>query len=121
MWSTLFSLLGDERCASAAPSIAALCGTKIGTAFTPDPTICAVLSTLLISILPLAVVPLMPAPAPGVQMNAAQPILLCFACGGLLGDVFLHIIPHTLGGHSHGADHGHEHGHSHKHEKAATA
>jgi zinc transporter 7 len=114
MYRPFFALLGDERCAAdVAPSIARFCGTNLGTAFTPNPGVCAVLSTLLVSLLPLAVVPLLPAPAPGATVSSAQPLLLCFACGGLLGDVFLHILPHTLaGGHEHGheAEHGHDHG-----------
>ena len=41
-------------------------------------------------------------------------ILLSFALGGLLGDVFFHTIPHLSSGHSH--DHGHSHdGESHGH------
>merc|ERR1712157_588389 len=42
-------------------------------------------------------------------------ILLAFASGGLLGDAFLHLIPHAS--HSHlpePEDHGHSHGHSHE-------
>lgn len=39
-------------------------------------------------------------------------VLLCFAAAGLLGDVFIHTIPHLLGAHDH--EHGHsDHGHSH--------
>ena len=42
-------------------------------------------------------------------------VLLSFASGGLLGDAFLHLIPHalsphTLGDHSHSHSHGHSHG-----------
>ncbi|ESO83885.1 hypothetical protein LOTGIDRAFT_94834, partial [Lottia gigantea] len=43
-------------------------------------------------------------------------VLLSFASGGLLGDAFLHLIPHAVNPHSHGEDghgHGHSHGHSH--------
>jgi len=44
-----------------------------------------------------------------------------FASGGLLGDAFLHLIPHAMmvrdgHGHSHGGDHGGDHGHSHGEE-----
>jgi zinc transporter 7 len=42
--------------------------------------------------------------------------LLAFAGGGLLGDVFLHTIPHLLGGHHHG-DHSHNEGHDHSHNE----
>ena len=51
--------------------------------------------------------------------GAAQPLLLCFANGGMLGDVFLHILPETLGGNhgsshnSHSHDHQDHHGHGH--------
>lgn len=55
--------------------------------------------------------------------EAMQPrlkILLAFASGGLLGDAFLHLIPHATAPHSHeGEDggHGHSHGaHSHGEE-----
>ena len=112
--STFFALMGDERCSAKVASIAALCGTNIGTAFSPSPLMCATLATLLISILPLAIVPFMPTPAPGAKMNSAQPILLCFASGGLLGDVFLHILPEAFGGgHGHGHSHALEHHHEH--------
>jgi len=42
-------------------------------------------------------------------------ILLSFASGGLLGDAFLHLIPHALNPHSHGGDDG-EHAHAHSHD-----
>lgn len=57
---------------------------------------------------------------------------MAFAVGGLLGDVFLHIVPHEMGGHDHHQadehahdehahdehshdEHSHEHGHEHSH------
>lgn len=40
--------------------------------------------------------------------------LLAFASGGLLGDAFLHLIPHATAPHSHDGD-GHHHSHSHSH------
>jgi len=45
-------------------------------------------------------------------------ILVTFAVGGLLGDVFLHLLPHALDPHtpnsdSHSHSHGNEGGHSH--------
>lgn len=54
-------------------------------------------------------------------------VLLSFASGGLLGDAFLHLIPHAISPHDHSQgdsdhktrnhahhhDHGHEHGHDH--------
>lgn len=52
--------------------------------------------------------------------EAMQPrlkILLAFASGGLLGDAFLHLIPHATAPHSHGdGGHGHSHG-GHSHEE----
>ena len=62
----------------------------------------AIGATFLISLAPAAILPIMPTPAAG----DVQPALHCFASGSMLGDVFLHILPHTLGG-GHG---GHEHG-----------
>ena len=46
-------------------------------------------------------------------------MLLAFASGGLLGDAFLHLIPHAVNPHSHGGgdgDHTHTHSHGHSHE-----
>jgi len=37
-------------------------------------------------------------------------VLLSFTAGGLLGDAFLHLIPHAAGAHSHDES-GHEHSH----------
>ena len=42
---------------------------------------------------------------------------VAFAVGGMLGDVFLHLLPHAQGSaHDHGHDHGHGHEHGHDHE-----
>ena len=41
-------------------------------------------------------------------------IILSFASGGLLGDAFLHLIPHAMMA-SGSSDDGHGHGHSHGH------
>ena len=50
-------------------------------------------------------------------------IMLAFAAGGILGDVFIHSLPHLLEKHEHGhLEHGHdehghdEHGHDHDHQ-----
>ena len=87
------------------------------------PEVLAVGATALISIAPMAVLPLLPE-ATGAGMTS-QPLLLCFAAGGMLGDVFLHTLPETLGGghdhdddehaheHDDHADHKHEHDHGH--------
>jgi len=54
-----------------------------------------------------------------VPLDSNQPenapflkVLLAFASGGLLGDAFLHLIPHAISPHSHD---GSEHSHSHSH------
>lgn len=46
-------------------------------------------------------------------MQPRLKILLAFASGGLLGDAFLHLIPHAISPHSHtdGGGHSHNHGH----------
>ena len=118
----LLHLLGDKRCAAKHASVAQLCGTgNVYEHFGVSAEACALFAAILISLAPLAFMPLLPTPSSGATATSgtgpSQPLLLCFACGGMLGDVFLHILPNTLGsgGHSHG---GHEHGHSHGHEHA---
>lgn len=45
-------------------------------------------------------------------------IFLSFASGGLLGDAFLHLIPHAMMASGEGeGDHGHTHSHGHSHEE----
>ncbi|CAB1110762.1 unnamed protein product [Ectocarpus sp. CCAP 1310/34] len=58
----------------------------------------AAIATGLISSVPTMVLPFIPESAtkPG---SAVQRILLCFAVGGMMGDVFLHLLPHLLTGH----------------------
>lgn len=52
------------------------------------------------------------------SMQPRLKILLAFASGGLLGDAFLHLIPHATAPHSHdGEGHGHSHGGAHSHEE----
>ena len=50
-------------------------------------------------------------------------VLLAFASGGLLGDAFLHLIPHAISPHSHGGgeDHAHTHSHGHSHGEGGDA
>lgn len=87
----------------------------------------AILSVVVISVVPTLV--LFCVPVSWLQKSVyglnVQRSLLAFAAGGLLGDVFLHAIPHLLAhDHSHGdahaADsHAHEHAHDgHEHEHA---
>lgn len=53
------------------------------------------------------------------SMQPRLKVLLAFASGGLLGDAFLHLIPHATHNHLHGEEghshehHHHDHGHSH--------
>ncbi|KAF2360069.1 Zinc/iron permease [Trinorchestia longiramus] len=84
----------------------------------------AMTATFLISLAPYLILFLIPIN----NASEHQPVLktlLAFASGGLLGDAFLHLIPHALmaqqakqaaGGHSHSHSHSHSHeeeGHSH--------
>lgn len=54
-------------------------------------------------------------------MQPRLKVLLAFASGGLLGDAFLHLIPHAVAPHDHSHSHSHAHshseeGHSHGHD-----
>nr|XP_033492746.1 zinc transporter Slc39a7 [Epinephelus lanceolatus] len=83
----------------------------------------AIGATLLISAAPFLILFLIPVQSNSDQHQNLLKVLLSFASGGLLGDAFLHLIPHALEPHSHhgGEDHGHshtseeshDHGHSH--------
>lgn len=70
-------------------------------------------STLLISAAPFAILYFVRLDN-SAAMQPRLKTLLAFASGGLLGDAFLHLIPHAAHSHSHGDedDEGH-HGHSH--------
>ena len=82
----------------------------------------SLLATLAISVLPVFILPFVPvadsassAAAAGGGGGASREqrvlrVLLAFAVGGLLGDVFLHLLPHSAG-FAHCHDHGEEHGH----------
>lgn len=70
-------------------------------------------STLLISAAPFFILFLVPLDN-SKEKEPLLKILLSFASGGLLGDAFLHLIPHALVPHSHStSDHSHSHSHSH--------
>uniref|UniRef100_A0A8C6TU58 Zinc transporter SLC39A7 n=1 Tax=Neogobius melanostomus TaxID=47308 RepID=A0A8C6TU58_9GOBI len=79
----------------------------------------AIGATLLISAAPFLILFLIPVQSNSDQHQNLLKVLLSFASGGLLGDAFLHLIPHALEPHSHHEeDHGHshaseDHGHSH--------
>lgn len=49
-------------------------------------------------------------------MKPRLKVLLAFASGGLLGDAFLHLIPHAIHPHSHHDEHSHSHEHHHHHD-----
>ncbi|XP_044743819.1 protein catecholamines up-like [Chrysoperla carnea] len=77
-------------------------------------------STFLISVAPFFI--LFFIPLDGTEQK--KPLLkvsLAFASGGLLGDAFLHLIPHATmspdpsGGHTHSHSHSHSHSHGHSH------
>lgn len=73
-------------------------------------------STVAISVLPFLILFFIPINNKDEHQSYLK-ILLSFASGGLLGDAFLHLIPHSLSTHSHG-DHHHHHDHSHSSEDA---
>lgn len=72
----------------------------------------AIGATILISIAPYIILFFVPV----TNTKEHEPylkVLLAFASGGLLGDAFLHLIPHASSPHSSGDDATHSHGHSH--------
>jgi len=72
-------------------------------------------STLLISLAPFVILFIIPIDS-SPEKQPLLKVLLSFASGGLLGDAFLHLIPHALMAHSsseEGSSHSHSHGHSH--------
>ncbi|KAJ8273739.1 hypothetical protein GJAV_G00105000 [Gymnothorax javanicus] len=71
----------------------------------------AIGATLLISAAPFLILFLIPVQSNTDQHQNLLKILLSFASGGLLGDAFLHLIPHALEPHSHHGDEGHSHSH----------
>ena len=84
----------------------------------------AIASTLLISAAPFFILFLIPLDN-SKEKEAFLKVLLSFASGGLLGDAFLHLIPHAIlakggedgHGHSHSHSHSHSHGGHHDEEK----
>jgi zinc transporter 7 len=84
----------------------------------------AVMATALISVAPFLILFFIPLDSTDSNSPLLK-ILLSFAAGGLLGDAFLHLIPHAIlqqggDGHDHSHDHhGHGHGddgHGHSHD-----
>ncbi|XP_006882159.1 PREDICTED: zinc transporter SLC39A7 [Elephantulus edwardii] len=71
-------------------------------------------ATVLISAAPFLILFLIPVESNSPHRRHLLQILLSFASGGLLGDAFLHLIPHALEPHSrHPVEHTAGHGHSH--------
>ena len=78
-------------------------------------------STLLISAAPFVILFFIPLEN-ATEHSTLLKVLLSFASGGLLGDAFLHLIPHAISPHSHGHEHDehehHDHDHEHDHHHA---
>ncbi|XP_072777311.1 zinc transporter SLC39A7 isoform X7 [Taeniopygia guttata] len=78
-----------------------------------------------VSLAPHLLLLLVPADSGSPRRRGLLRLLLSFAAGGLLGDAFLHLIPHALAPHDHHEGHGHSHhghaphdhheGHGHSH------
>lgn len=81
----------------------------------------AIAATLLISAAPFFILFFIPLQSNSAEQQPLLKILLAFASGGLLGDAFLHLIPHAISPHSHGGEDGHEHSHSHSHSHSHEA
>ena len=74
------------------------------------------LATAAISAAPFLILFVVPLSNNSPENQPFLKILLAFASGGLLGDAFLHLIPHAISPHSHhdeSGSHGHSHSHSH--------
>lgn len=75
----------------------------------------ALSSTLFISVVPFFILFFIPIDG-SIEKQPLLKILLSFASGGLLGDAFLHLIPHALAPAGEGAGHSHSHSHSNNNE-----
>merc|ERR1739838_243771 len=82
----------------------------------------AIVATLLISAAPFAILYVVPLESDAEKYQPLLKILLSFASGGLLGDAFLHLIPHAINPHTHDDEEGHDHHHHHheEHDHSAT-
>jgi hypothetical protein len=74
----------------------------------------AIASTAFISLAPIVMLWFIPIDADKPESQSFLKVLLAFAAGGLLGDAFLHLLPHAINPHSH-ADGDHDHAHAHDH------
>lgn len=80
-----------------------------------DLYVSALSSTVFISIVPFFILFFIPIDG-SVEKQPLLKILLSFASGGLLGDAFLHLIPHALAASGGDSEHSHSHSHSHSGE-----
>jgi len=80
----------------------------------------AMMATLLISAAPFFILFLIPLDK-SAENQWLLKIMLAFASGGLLGDAFLHLIPHAMmaAQEPEGEGHGHSHSHGHSHGEGA--
>lgn len=79
----------------------------------------AISSTMLISAAPFFILCCIPI-RDASEHSSFLKVLLSFASGGLLGDAFLHLIPHAVSPHDHHHDdHDHHHEEHHEHEDHA--
>ncbi|XP_038063818.1 protein catecholamines up-like [Patiria miniata] len=76
----------------------------------------AIGATLLISAAPFLILFVIPLDKDREGQEALLKVLLSFASGGLLGDAFLHLIPHAVSPHHHHGDGGDHHHHHHGHD-----
>ena len=83
-------------------------------------------STVLISAAPFVILFFIPLENASEHSTLLK-VLLSFASGGLLGDAFLHLIPHAISPHDHGhshddhhTDHDHHHHHDDEHDHNHT-
>merc|ERR1719331_465841 len=78
------------------------------------------MATLLISAAPFFILFLIPLDK-SAENQWLLKIMLAFASGGLLGDAFLHLIPHAMmaAQEPEGEGHGHSHSHGHSHGEGA--
>jgi len=73
-------------------------------------------STALISSAPVLILLFIPLDSRDEHQSLLK-ILLSFASGGLLGDAFLHLIPHAVEARQGSTGHTHSHAHSHSHDE----
>jgi zinc transporter 7 len=71
----------------------------------------------LISIAPFFILFFIPLNNNSFENQSLLKVLLAFASGSLLGDAFLHLIPHALSPHDHHSEEG-SHAHAHSHSDA---